>query len=181
MKFSPIFLLGIVALMISSCASYNRVFSDYEPDVDFSAFETYQVIEHNNRLAVGGNPINSQRLTRAIEREMDDLGYKQSENPDLVVSCYVKVRELEGPQFYYDFYWGWGGIRYVDVQHYQQGTLVLDLIDDKNNRVVWHGKTVGRFHNDGINYGEKINRAVAAIFVKFREDSGLINVYAFKY
>ena len=40
----------------------------------------------------------------------------------------------------YGAYWtGYYGPRSVDVQYYEEGTLIIDVIDPGENRLVWRG------------------------------------------
>jgi hypothetical protein len=46
--------------------------------------------------------------------------------------------------------WGWpyyGGYSYAQKVHYKEGTIIIDLIDSKTQRVVWRGYGVGELHN----------------------------------
>lgn len=44
-------------------------------------------------------------------------------------------------------YGGWGGAGYAQKVHYKEGTIIIDLIDSRTQRLVWRGYGVGELHN----------------------------------
>ena len=48
-----------------------------------------------------------------------------------------------GPGFAYG-----GALTYEDQEHYKEGTLVIDLIDRRTQKVIWRGFGVGEVHHD---------------------------------
>jgi len=76
--------------------------------------------------------------------------------------------------------WGWGGfyrpyyafggpfpyggaLTYADQEHYKEGTLVIDLIDRRTQRVVWRGFGVGEVHHDPKKNIDDIPKVVQGI------------------
>lgn len=177
MKFKNIFLLSLLVFLYSNCTMNYWVLSDYEKEVNFSAFKTYKVYNHKDGFPEGANPINKQRIQRAIHKEMTGLGYETSDTPDLLVSWYVKVQDKRVTDVYRDFYHRWDYYS-VNVHEYQEGILVIDLIDRVNQEVVWHGKTSERVYEGMPKVEKKINTAVKAIVKKYAEDVKLNKDYA---
>lgn len=168
-KILPIifFIFGIV-----SCATPHRITSDYERGVNFSKYSTYQLLKHKDGFPYGMNPINQQRIERAIQREMLALGYKVKPNPDLIVAYFVKEKLVKEVDHYYrGYYRGWGFPIWVDVNHYKEGTLIIDLIDRENKQVIWHGAATERVYDDMRNVEERINETIQALFEQYYEDT----------
>lgn len=172
--------VSVLLFILSSCASNYNVKSDYEKEVNFTSFQTFQIMKQKNGFPVGANPINKQRIDRAILKEMNTLGFDTAKNPDLLVSWFVKVREVEEVNVYHDYYGRWRGARWVDIDRYQEGTLIIDLIDRSKKEVVWHGVTTDRVDEFDDDAEVKINEAVKAMFEKFAKDAKLPREYALR-
>jgi uncharacterized protein DUF4136 len=178
MKLSKIFLFAAIFLLLAACNNSYRIASDYEKDVDFSSFKTYHILDHEHGFPLGANPINKQRIERAVENELKSLGYEFSEKPDLLVAWFVTVQNVKSVDVYRDYYRGWRYIQYADVYEYKEGTLVIDIIDRANKQVVWHGKTSGQVYEGMTDIEGKINAAVKAMISKYAKDAKLNNDYA---
>lgn len=171
MKTANSFLFPLLLALFVACAPSYRIFSDYERDADFSAYKTFQIIKHKDGFKVGTNPINRQRIERAIIREMKELGYQPKENPDLLVSYFVKTTTLRDN---YSIYYGWWGFPafWVDVHQYKEGSLVIDFIDAGSKQVVWHGVTSSRVYTEMPDAEERINKIVKTMFRRYAEETG---------
>ena len=164
-------MLGLAFLLLGSCSTSIAVRSDFERGTNFQAYHTYQMLKHKDGFPIGINPINRQRLERAIHNEMKALHYTEAANPDLLVAYYVSVEKHR--DYYTDYYGRWRPISRVRVYEYKVGTLVVDLIDAKQNLIVWHGSTSDRIGDEMDNAEEKINPTVAAIFEKYANEANI--------
>lgn len=180
MKIPEIFFALLTIVLIAACSTTYVIRSDYEKDINYAAFKTYNILNHDHGFPQGANPINKQRIERAIHKEVGALGFEKSEDPDLEVSWFVKVANVKGVDvdMYREYYGQWYLHPYRRVYEYREGTLVVDIIDRANRQVVWHGKTTDRVYENMENLEEKINKAVNAMFVKFAEDAKLGNPIA---
>ncbi|MFT5168287.1 MAG: hypothetical protein ACI8P3_003528 [Saprospiraceae bacterium] len=178
MKSNNIFLIAAILFLLASCNTSYRISSDYEKGVDFSSFKTYHFLDHEHGFPIGANPINKQRIERAVESELKSLGYETAEKPDLLVAWFVAVRNVRSVDIYRDYYRGWRYIQYATVYEYKEGTLVIDIIDRANKQVIWHGKTSGQVYEDMPDVEGKINEAVKAMIKKYAKDAKLNQDYA---
>ena len=178
MRSNNFFFIAAIFLVLASCNDSYRIASDYEKGVDFSSFKTYRILDHKHGFPIGANPINKQRINRAVENELKTLGYEKSDKPDLLVAWFVTVRNVKSVDVYRDYYRGWRYIQYADVYEYKEGTLVIDIIDRTNKQVVWHGKTSGQVYEDMPDVEGKINAAVKAMIKKYAKDAKLEQHYA---
>lgn len=176
MKASNLAILSIIVVFIASCSTI-RVNSDYISQTDFNQYKTYQIIQPDGDFPVGINPINQQRIETAIKTTLTDCGYHYAdEHPDLQVAYFVKI-DTEHAYNSYTSYYGvrWRGVTTteVDIWERREGTLVIDLIDTRTEKVVWHGTATDTITENSKNIERKINDAVAAIFNQYVSQTAL--------
>lgn len=179
MKIRVLVLFTFAISLLAACSTTRLLNTNYEKGVDFTAFKTYQLLKHKNDFPFGMNPINRQLIEKAIQKEMTNLGYQVSKEPDLVVAFFVKEKTIREVSHYYRGYYGrWGYPSWIEVNEYQEGTLVIDLIDRTKKQVIWHGAAEGRVYDDMKNVEKEINETVEAVFKKYAKDSEWTGVLA---
>ncbi len=177
-----LFCLLTSLMTFTSCAFQYDIISDKETDINFKKYRTFDIIHDDHGFEKGANPINKQRIDRAVEKEFQEIGYFYSENPDLQIYWFIIVdTELEAG-IYNAYYSRWRYPRAVDVYEYQVGSLVIDIIDTRSGQVVWHAKASGRVDEGMPDVEDKINQVVKEIFTNYKRDTGInkIKAYAFK-
>jgi len=163
----------LTLLLLSACGTTYSIISDREEGIDFDQYKTYLVLGHDHGFPVGANPINHQRIDRAIDTNMQELGYIREESPDLLVAWFVKVENKTDVAMYYDYYRRWRVPQTLNVYEYQEGSLVIDIIDPKIGQVVWHGKASDRVYDDMPNVDKKIKEVVKAMFKRYKKDTDI--------
>jgi hypothetical protein len=137
--------LFLVSFLLPGCSSLT-VNHDFDPDANFAAYRTYVWADQrpsSSDAGAGANDLIAQRIRRAVDAELQKEGLTRVENnPDLLVAFHTGVKDkinvTDWGYTYGDYYWGWGG-RQIDVYQYQQGTLVVDLIERSSKELVWRG------------------------------------------
>jgi hypothetical protein len=170
--------IALISFLFTACAPTYHITSDYERGVNFSAYSTYQLLQHKEEFKVGVNPINRQRIERAIRREMDVLGYRTAAYPDLLVAFFVKTKRVREYDHFRPYYGAWGYRGWTRVYEYEAGTLVIDVIDRKNREVVWHGVASGRIYEDMEDVEKEINKVVRQLFERYAEETRRGRPYA---
>ncbi|MEO0330082.1 MAG: DUF4136 domain-containing protein [Bacteroidota bacterium] len=182
-------LLCGMALLIGGACSPIRVLSDYDRRADFSHYKTFALSEPRDVDPTDPllNQLNQNRLRREITEQMELRGYNQSDDdPDLAVNIYVKitpyhevyvVRDYYLPyRGYYRYYGHWGYYRYWGpgwtymrdvVREYEEGTLIIDLVDTEEDQLVWHGVAVGILEELPSDPDVLIHQAVKTIFDQY--------------
>jgi hypothetical protein len=140
----------VLAAAFSAGCSSISINHDWDKDAPFPDYKTYQWLEVENntvpgnaRTAQRSNDLYIQRVRRAVNAELDKKGLKLVDTePDLLVVFHTGVEQKInvtdwGYRYSYD-YWGWGG-RQIDVYQYDEGTLIVDLIDARAKELVWRG------------------------------------------
>ena len=131
--------VGLLAatFLRASCSSI-RVLSDYEPETDFTEFKSFNLLEHKGGFPTGMNSLNTSMLGKEIVTKMTELGYTQSDNPELQVSFYVHKKTIEGSDVT-EYYEDYNYVRKLEAFDYVQGTLIVDIIDANKKEILWHG------------------------------------------
>jgi Domain of unknown function (DUF4136) len=159
-KISRFVLFASVVLLLASCASKPTIETDYDQTIDFSQFETYGFFNPMGIENPSYSSIYGSIFRDAISKEMESRGYKQSDNPGLMINVSgrlqqkTKVTTTSDPYMgggYYGYrhgYYGtWGGYGYgtqTHVSNYTEGTINVDMVDRVQKRMVWEGIAVGR-------------------------------------
>ena len=182
MRVFKITLCLFLFLTLTSCAVNYDIISDTEPNVNFRQYRTYAIIHDDHGFEIGANPINEQRIDAAIEKEVTAIGYEHSEDPDLHISWFVKVNTKLEKGIYNTYYNKWRSPRAIEVYEYQEGSLVVDIVDTNTGKVVWHVKVSSNITAEIPDVEEKINKVVKEIFNSYKKDSGIqkVNIYAIK-
>ena len=104
MKKTTVFILLIMAVVLSSCASVY-VATDYDQQADFSAYKSFAFFKEGiDKVPI--SDLDKKRILRAIERNLISKGITLSEKPDVLVNIFT--REQENVDVYNNspYYWG---------------------------------------------------------------------------
>ena len=128
------------------------------------------------------SPASQQQLRAAVAEALGERGLRMAPKPDLWAGYFLRVRakefSLEEPtaegdsmtdvmNSYYGFVYGSGkSLNQQKTIKYHEGTLVVDLVDARSNRIVWQGVAKGAMHrNDSEErMGLRIREAVQKMF-----------------
>lgn len=150
MKILSLAVLMGIALAAAGCSSIS-VNQDYDTGANFAAYKTYLWIEQpvaptgDAKTAVRTNTLLEKRIRSDVDAELAAKGMVPvTENPDAYLTYYVGVdRKIDVQDWGYSYprypYGGWYGGGGVDVYEYKEGTLIVDIVDAKNNQLVWRG------------------------------------------
>jgi len=168
-------LLFSIFTMLTACTPQIGVFSDSDPDYDLSTYNTFdwgQKIDiEKGRNPLSYNELNDKRIKAAILDQMNTRGYQlTSDDPDLILHYHIIIDDqsvvvTEPFGYNYGTYWT---DRQTNVYTYQQGTLILDLMEKKSQSLIWRGWAVtdiGQIKQDQVS--EIIKTTVAKIFKKY--------------
>jgi len=180
-------MMAASVLLLAACATGPRITSDVDPSANFSQYRTFAFY---SPLAIEGQgyaTLTSGRTKDAARRQLESRGYVYDEkSPDLWVNLNAYMQEKTDvvtiPEVDYDYYYSYRARRYVsvpywrdrtDVYKYTEGTLNVDLVDAKQNRLVWTGVAVGRVGRaKPEERGARIDAAVADIFLRYPYRAG---------
>ena len=134
---------AIALIALAGCATMNTgLYQDHA-----AAFDTYTTFKWGppDNLPIGdprldNNPFFVDYLQGAVEKNLAGKGYVHSaDNPDLLLHYHASVNQkldVYGTDKNYGYCTGDCQPQVVD---YDLGTLMLDVVDARTNKVVWRG------------------------------------------
>lgn len=138
------FATASVIAVLSGCATMN-VSSHIERGIDFTQYRTYDWGPPDN-LPVGdprldNNPFFTDYLQGAVEKRLAGKGYERATTgaADLLIHYHASVNQrldVYRTDQQYGYCYGDCEPQVVD---FEQGTLVIDLVDAGTKKVVWRG------------------------------------------
>jgi hypothetical protein len=177
--------LVIAAALWVACASV-RVTTDYDDGFDFAQRSTFAWLEpplreeaHAERGDASDpfthNTLLDGRVRQRVEAWLTAHGYhmaRAGESPDLLLRYEVVSRDVtrDSPVYVSGFgHYGYGygsAVGYAHTNTYQEGTLILDLIDPATQRIAWRGWGVST-SRDAYMDPERLNESVDAILARY--------------
>lgn len=166
-------LCTIALILLVSCSTIS-VNQDYDPEYDFSKLKTYGFIPLASESGI--DQLSADKLGAAIKNELDAKGYTVSDKADFGIALMFSSKTKTNIQSYgYGYGYGyWGrpgmyGTGGVDVTQYDEGTLVIDIIDMAEQKLVWRGIGSGAMEQSPTveERTENINNAVNKILAQF--------------
>jgi hypothetical protein len=136
--------LSAVAAMTALTAIAQKTDVQFDREADFAKYKTYSWIA-SKRPA---QPLNEKIIQRGVDEALGKLGFAKVADgapADLNVAYHVAVEErTEVVGYDYGYYPGrWrrmsGGMVTYNEYKYQQGTLVVDLVDAGKHEMIWRG------------------------------------------
>ena len=160
--------VAISALTLTGCATMN-VSSFVERRIDFTQYHTYNW-GPDDQLATGdprldNNPFFLERLQTDVEKQLATRGFEKATSgaPELVLHYHASVNQrldVTGADQKY------GYCDDCKAYVYDAGTLLLDFVDTRTNKLVWRGWAEGSMDGaiDNQEWMEKrIDEAVTRI------------------
>ena len=163
-------LLLVGAVVVSGCVTL-KVNYDYDREADFSSYKTYAWRDSDVSVQ-DTDPFMHQRLISAIEDELAAHGLQKAETgPDLFVTYYGESERIVvlDSVSYYDGWYRYGGIGVstTRARSYEQGTLVVDLVDAAADRLVWRGVATDTVANSPDGQSRQIQTATRQMFRRY--------------
>lgn len=178
---SVAWLVLAAALGAAGCSARVDVTSDYNPETNFSKLHTFAwlPVAHETGDPRADSPILAGRIRRAVVSDLEDKGFRQvrpDEKPDFYVTYQAAIAEKvsvrSSPAYAGGFgyagygYRGWAGrpwggpVGYVGtettVKQYDQGTLILDVVDRERDDLIWRGSAQAKLQkNDNRTSAER--------------------------
>jgi hypothetical protein len=178
-RFIPIYLL----VLLYSCSPTVKVTTDYDHSANFSEYKTFAVYDLKAQEGQV-NQLNVDRVTNAIRSEMIAKGFTESaSNPDLkvnAVSILKNKQSVTADTNFYGYggmyrpygYWGGGammggGSTTFNTYDYVDGSLVIDIVSAKTQKLVWQGIGNSQIDSKPDNPEEFIAGAIKKIMEGF--------------
>ena len=179
--------LGICVLLLAGCATGPQITSEADPEADFGSYRTFGFYAPLALEKEGYATPTTDRIKAAARAQLESRGYVYTpEQPDLWVNlnAYMQKRTdvTSFPTVDYNYYYSYRARSYfavpfwhdeTHVRQYTEGTLNVDLVDRRKNRLVWEGIAVGRIAKlKPEERAARIDSTVADIFARYPYRAG---------
>jgi hypothetical protein len=179
--------LGICVLLLAGCATGPQITSEADPEADFGSYRTFGFYAPLALEKEGYATPTTDRIKAAARAQLESRGYVYTpEQPDLWVNlnAYMQKRTdvTSFPTVDYNYYYSYRARSYfavpfwhddIHVRQYTEGTLNVDLVDRRKNRLVWEGIAVGRIAKlKPEERAARIDSTVADIFARYPYRAG---------
>jgi hypothetical protein len=177
-----IFVLFTGFLLLNACTGI-KVVSDMDPTVDWSQYSTFEYYGWSDDSDEILSRFDKERIEKSFGSEFSKRGLEYvKENGDLIVTLFIVVEEKRGATAhttgtggyggYYGYgpRYGWGGgysTTTIEEYDFQEGTLVCDVFDAKNEVLIWEGIATRTVTEDPAKREKTIPKAVQALMSRF--------------
>lgn len=166
MKLYSILTLLVLGFFVTSCNTVQVTY-DFDKTTDFNTYKTYNF--HQNGIdKLELNDLDKRRILSAIEANLAMKGFTKSETPELFINVLASSKDkVNIDNGYYGGYYGgyWGGPS--RVYQYTSGTIIIDIIDNQKNILIWQGAGSGLNVSNLNTKAEDIPKAIEEILAKF--------------
>ena len=163
-------------------------------NVDFSTYKTYYVLPDppmTDDPDFYKRSYPRQVVEKAIRRELNNRNYTETQNQedaDMFVAIQFSLKEEERRtnvtnynsygRLYGGSRWGYGHRRHyryrtfpttsIHVEKFSKGNLIVDLIDAKQNSLVWEAFASSEIESNFDSIDEKINTVITHVFSEYK-------------
>ena len=173
-------LVPALAFCAALACSTLRVSDDYDPAVDFAKYHTYAWLP-DQPTPTGrprlDSPLVQDRIHKAIDAALAAKGYRLSaESPDFLVRYDLTAERRVDVSTYDTPYYSRYGYRMAlpetVVREYDEGSLIIDVADAQQKRVIWRGIGQARLRGesaptDPAQVKERVDEVVNGVLEKF--------------
>jgi hypothetical protein len=163
--------------LLAACATQPEILTNTDPRADLDSFRTFGFFDP---LGVDAGrdsrSILSAQLEHAMRREMEQRGLQEADRPDVLIDFLVtKERRTDVRNSTNNTvsrsHWGtsvsmWAPApTHTVVRHYKKGTLIVDLIDTRRNRLLAEGGAQNRIESTRFSQ-EQVDEVVRTLMAR---------------
>ena len=159
--------LGVIALTMAVSALPADIRTDYDHHADFTKYKTYSWAKVDTP-----DPLWNDRVKEAVDRALTAKGWSQvPSGGDVSLVAVGTTREKPTLRTFYNGFdgWLWGGFADATtyVEDYTMGTLVVDMFDTNNKRLLWRGSASDVLSGKPEKDEKKLEKVVSKMFEHF--------------
>ncbi|HID40480.1 MAG TPA: DUF4136 domain-containing protein [Calditrichaeota bacterium] len=153
MKLGSLAFILITTFIFGIACSPISFQSDYNPEVDYGGLKAFKFYKDEKITGdvLASQPLLRDKIREAIRQALIKKGFREDKNnPDFLIVLFggMKGKIKTSGWGYYQWYNPWWGTsaysdREIDVSHYEQGSIVIDIVLTKNKELVWRGVADG--------------------------------------
>lgn len=164
-------LLAVVSVGLTSCSPF-QVRSDYSATANFPNYKTYLLRTDDLKL----NDLDKDRVLNELSKQVQAKGLTSAQNPDLIINIKASHKKVQDIQTSMGMGWGWGrpwgwgggfGMGNTWTNNYNSGTIVIDMVDAKTQKLVWQGIGSGISVDSPRSKQKQIPQVVAEIMANY--------------
>jgi hypothetical protein len=172
--------LALASLTACLACSGIRVTTDYDPNADFSNVRTYAWFDDRSGVEGDRADVTSlldRRVRSAVDAELQRKGIQlvDRSEAEALVGYHLGIEnkldvDTINTGYGYGRYGRYGGIgTTTTVREYQEGTLLIDVIDPSSKQLIWRGSGQSRInqYSTPADREQRVNEAVKQILEKF--------------
>jgi hypothetical protein len=169
----------VLLLAVSGCSGV-RVTTDYDPAADFSKLRSYAWLDERSGVQGDRADVTSlldRRVRRAVDTELQHKGWRlvSRGEADALVAYHLGVEtRLDVNTIHSGYGYGRGAYHggvatHTTVSEYQEGTLLVDVIEPESKQLIWRGSGQSRLRRSSTpeQREQRIDEAVAQILESF--------------
>ena len=164
---ADVLMAAVVALAVAGCGSSMTVATDYDRAANFAPFKTYSWREGTPLP----NPLMSQRVVAAVDAQLKAKGLTRVDTGgDVSVTYHAAADKQMDVQSFSSggHYSCWGGCSTsTTVTNVTVGTLIVDLVDAKADKMLWRGSATDTVSENPAENEKKVNDGVKKMFENF--------------
>lgn len=177
--------IALVPVMLGACSSM-AVTTDYDPQADFTKLKTYRWMPRDVKTGdprIDDNTLLETRVVDATDQVLSAKGYRRlgpEGTPDFLIGWFATLDTKTDTTVINNYYHypsgGWypnapmaWGAPSTYVYQYEEGTLILDIVDPATKALLWRGSARDEVHfSDSPGRKEKhLKEALDRLFAKF--------------
>ena len=179
--------LVVFGIMFFGACSSVSVTSDYDKSVDFTQYKTFSYYGWADNSDQLMSPFDKERIEKSFGEEFTKRGLTfVKEGGDMTVALFIHTEQKQqttatttgmggmyggyGGYYGYGPGWGWGGgmsTTSVNTYDYTVGSLVCDVFDTREKKLVWEGVGSGEINENPQSRENSIPKTVAQIMAQF--------------
>ena len=164
---ADILIAVVVALAVGGCGSSMKIATDYDKAANFAPLKTYSWREGTPLP----NPLMSQRVVAAVDAQLKAKGLTRVDTGgDVSVTYHAAADKQMDVQSFSSggHYSCWGGCSTsTTVTNVTVGTLIVDLVDAKQDKMLWRGSATDTVSDNPAENEKKVNDGVKKMFENF--------------
>jgi hypothetical protein len=178
----------LAALFAIGCMGGVEVKTAVAPDANFSSAHSFKFLKyapgHVANPAASADPmlestITGREVRQDIAQDLAARGYTHEHDAaDLSVAYYIGAKQkLQVTNYDYGYrFWGWRDWRWgrrwgpwpdQQVTEFDEGTVVVDVLDGSGQKLLWRGVGKSEVPDDPSDYASALKKSVNAIMDHF--------------
>ncbi len=167
------FVLSVV-LVITAISCNIKVNSSYDHRIDFTKYKTFCWLNGCDFTYTGPTYLNDsllrEKIKNAIIAELEEKGLKHDDNnPDLLIDFHISVENESSVVYHHrdDEPYYFQPFPELKVIDYLKGTIVIDMVDKSESRMVWRSESIGYMDVHPDLSEKNIRRGIGTTLKKF--------------